>query len=39
MPNSIDSCDQDSALVAANQVLVARFTLTGEHKLRHAILH
>src|SRR5882762_2688916 len=39
MSNSIDRRDQDSALVAANQVLIARFTLTREHELRHPILH
>ena len=39
MSNSVDRSDQDSILVTANQMQVARFTLTRENKLRYPILH
>src|ERR1700737_3620798 len=39
MSNSVYRRDQYPTLVAANQMVVARFTLTRANKLRHAILH
>jgi len=39
MPNSVHRRDQDSISPTANQVAITRFTLAGENKLRHPILH
>src|SRR5260370_23453139 len=39
MSNSVNRRDQNSTPPTANQMLVARFTLTRENKLRHTILH
>src|SRR5438045_9460926 len=39
MSDSVDRRNQNATLVTANQMLVTRFPLARENKLRHPILH
>ncbi len=39
MTNSINRSDQNSVLVATNQMVISRLTLTGKCKLGDAVLH